>query len=111
MVVWIVDLIIFYAFGGNFGEPFNTTYGLLQIDGFMFLLIGTALYNNLFDLSFLPCLREQSSSDEEPSSSQRQTEATDGTNDENAPLLQKDEYEPKYWANGNVCFIHMLMQS
>ncbi|XP_054756544.2 solute carrier family 35 member F6-like isoform X1 [Lytechinus pictus] len=55
IVVWIVGLVIYYAFDPSFGEPFDVTYGILKIDGFMFLLIGTALYNNLFDLSFLPC--------------------------------------------------------
>lgn len=99
IVVWVVDLIIFYAFGGSFGEAFNTTYGLLQIDGFMFLLIGTALYNNLFDLSFLPCLREQSSqrNAENSQAVTQAEEAKHGTDDERAPLLQQEvEIVPQY---------------
>ncbi|XP_067682026.1 solute carrier family 35 member F6-like [Haliotis asinina] len=55
MLVWGADLFIFYAFDKNFGEPFDKTYGLLQVDGFFFLMIGTALYNNLLDFSWLPC--------------------------------------------------------
>ncbi|XP_074658914.1 solute carrier family 35 member F6-like [Tubulanus polymorphus] len=58
ILVWIVDLVIYYAFDKNFGEEFNITYGLLQIDGFFFLMIGTALYNELIDLSWLPCFRQ-----------------------------------------------------
>ncbi|XP_033736319.1 solute carrier family 35 member F6-like [Pecten maximus] len=57
MLVWGMDLFIYYAFDKGFGEPFDTTYGLLQVDGFLFLLIGTALYNNLVDLHWIPCLR------------------------------------------------------
>ncbi|PIK39601.1 putative solute carrier family 35 member F6, partial [Apostichopus japonicus] len=97
IVVWIVDITIFYAFGQTFGEAFNTTYGLIQIDGFMFLLIGTALYNNLFDLSFLPCLRGQPSDRRSTSVSRGQPEAAaNGTDDEKAPLLGNEELEPKY---------------
>ncbi|XP_064622431.1 solute carrier family 35 member F6-like [Lineus longissimus] len=56
IVVWIVDLIIYYAFDKGFGEEFDKTWGLLQVDGFLFLLIGTALYNELVDVSWLPCM-------------------------------------------------------
>lgn len=56
MLVWGVDLVIYYAFDKNFGEPFDSYYGLLQIDGFIFLMIGTALYNQLLHLEyFVPC--------------------------------------------------------
>ncbi|XP_021378022.1 solute carrier family 35 member F6-like [Mizuhopecten yessoensis] len=57
IIVWGIDLFVYYAFDKGFGEPFDKTYGLLQVDGFLFLLIGTALYNNLVDLSWIPCLR------------------------------------------------------
>ena len=42
----------------NFGEPFDKTYGILQVDGFLFLLIGTALYNELMDVPCVECLRK-----------------------------------------------------
>lgn len=75
------------------------SFSLSTVDGFMFLLIGTALYNNLFDLSFLPCLREPSN-ERNAENSQTETqaeEATHGTEDERAPLLkQKVEIVPQY---------------
>ncbi|KAK3092644.1 hypothetical protein FSP39_005347 [Pinctada imbricata] len=57
IMVWAVDLLIFYAFDKNFGEPFDKQYGLLQVDGFFFLMIGTALYNGLIHVECIPCLR------------------------------------------------------
>ncbi|XP_064601853.1 solute carrier family 35 member F6-like [Liolophura sinensis] len=57
LLVWVADLTIYYAFGGSFGEPFDKYWGLLQVDGFLFLLVGTALYNQLIDLSWLPCCK------------------------------------------------------
>ncbi|KAL8602688.1 hypothetical protein ACOMHN_058641 [Nucella lapillus] len=53
ILVWGVDLFIYYAFDKNFGEEFDNSYGLLQVDGFMFLVIGTMLYNQLM---VVPCL-------------------------------------------------------
>ncbi|KAH3856305.1 hypothetical protein DPMN_098891 [Dreissena polymorpha] len=56
IMVWVVDMLIYYAFDKNFGEPFEKSYGILQIDGFIFLLIGTAIYNQLLDIrNFVPC--------------------------------------------------------
>lgn len=60
LCVWVVNLFIFYVIEKTidpdakptFGEEFDTTYGFLQIDGFLFLLIGSALYNEIIDL---PC--------------------------------------------------------
>lgn len=58
MLVWGADLIIYYAFDKDFGEPFDKQFGLLQVDGFFFLLIGTALYNELVHVECIPCLRK-----------------------------------------------------
>ncbi|XP_071484000.1 solute carrier family 35 member F6-like [Diadema antillarum] len=99
IVVWIVGLIIYYAFDPTFGEPFNVTYGILKIDGFMFLLIGTGLYNNLFDLSFLPCrcfqAEEQTAPRENGTDDSTKTEGNiqdvaswEGESDERTPLFQ-----------------------
>lgn len=55
IMVWGVDLFIYYAADKDFGEPFDKTYGILQVDGFIFLMIGTALYNGLIDLSWISC--------------------------------------------------------
>jgi len=60
LCVWVVNLFIFYVIektidpdaAPTFGEEFDTTYGFLQIDGFLFLLIGSALYNEIIDF---PC--------------------------------------------------------
>ncbi|KAK3597431.1 hypothetical protein CHS0354_040171 [Potamilus streckersoni] len=59
ILVWIVDLIIYYSFDKDFGEPFDNSYGLLQVDGFLFLLIGTSLYNQLIHVECIPCLRKE----------------------------------------------------
>lgn len=47
IVVWVVDLFIYYVFDKSFGEAWDSRYGIFQVDGFLFLLLGTALYNEL----------------------------------------------------------------
>ncbi|CAH3143271.1 unnamed protein product [Porites evermanni] len=47
IVVWLVDLFIYYVFHEGFGEAWDKRYGIFQVDGFLFLLLGTALYNQL----------------------------------------------------------------
>lgn len=47
IVVWLVDLFIHYVFHEGFGEAWDKRYGIFQVDGFLFLLLGTALYNQL----------------------------------------------------------------
>ncbi|XP_030833040.1 solute carrier family 35 member F6 [Strongylocentrotus purpuratus] len=103
IVVWIVGLVIYYGFDPSFGEPFDVTYGILKIDGFMFLLIGTALYNNLFDLSFLPCQcfhgedrSSGSTRDERDASSNgvgsiQDAARPEGDDDERAPLIKSNQ--------------------
>ncbi|XP_065058715.1 solute carrier family 35 member F6-like [Rhopilema esculentum] len=61
LVVWVVSLFIYYAIDETFGEVWNKTYGMFQVDGFMLLLIGTAMYNQLIDLSWIRCFRQSSS--------------------------------------------------
>ncbi|CAH1793272.1 unnamed protein product [Owenia fusiformis] len=58
IVVWITGLVIYYFFDKSFGEEFDSTYGLLQIDGFLFLMIGTAMYNGLMPMPWFSCCRE-----------------------------------------------------
>jgi len=66
LAVWIVNLFIYYVIERSldssadptFGEKFDTTYGFLQIDGFLFLLIGSALYNEIMDIPCLPPYEE-----------------------------------------------------
>lgn len=70
LCVWVVNLFIYYVIeksvnpgaGPTFGEEFDTSYGFLQIDGFLFLLIGSALYNEIIDL---PCWQDPSPEEEE----------------------------------------------
>jgi len=54
LVVWITSLFIYYVVDKSFGEAWNINYGMFQVDGFMLLLIGTAMYNQLFKI---PCNR------------------------------------------------------
>ncbi|XP_065665184.1 solute carrier family 35 member F6 isoform X2 [Hydra vulgaris] len=56
-VVWVCSLILYYG-NGHYGEPFDKQYGLIQIDGFLLLLFGTAIYNQLFDFSWIPCAKK-----------------------------------------------------
>jgi len=45
MIVWIVDMILYYFISrGQFGEPW-TEYSYLQVIGFVFLVIGTFQYS------------------------------------------------------------------
>ncbi|GFO15881.1 solute carrier family 35 member f6-like [Plakobranchus ocellatus] len=67
IIVWVTSLFIYYVADKNFGEPFDKQYGLLQVDGFAFLLIGTALYNQLMDVPCMPwCSQDDRELDEFP---------------------------------------------
>eukprot|EP00794_Sanderia_malayensis_P020372 gene20372-22381_t len=59
LVVWVISLFIYYVIDESFGEEWNKAYGMIQVDGFLFLLIGTVMYNQLFDFSWLPCTKNQ----------------------------------------------------
>ncbi|KAK0042295.1 solute carrier family 35 member F6-like isoform X1 [Biomphalaria pfeifferi] len=59
IIVWLASLFVYYAIDETYGEPFDKSYGLLQVDGFAFLLMGTALYNQLMDVPCMPwCTQE-----------------------------------------------------
>ena len=48
ILVWGVDLLIYYAFNSStFGEPW-TTYSPLQLGGFIFIVLGTLMYKEIF---------------------------------------------------------------
>ncbi|XP_033127912.1 solute carrier family 35 member F6-like [Anneissia japonica] len=89
ILVWFVDLIIYYAFDKGFGEEFDVTYGILQIDGFMFLMIGTAMYNGLMPVDFIPCCRD----DSQPNftSSVNDEDNVDDSSNDKASLLKNTE--------------------
>ncbi|XP_060601901.1 solute carrier family 35 member F6-like [Ruditapes philippinarum] len=56
IMVWAVGMTIYYGFDQNFGEPFDKSYGILQVDGFLFLVIGTSIYKNILEIrNFVPC--------------------------------------------------------
>ncbi|XP_041353589.1 solute carrier family 35 member F6-like [Gigantopelta aegis] len=105
ILVWAADLVTYYAFDKNFGEPFDKSYGLLQVDGFLFLLIGTALYNQLVDLSWIHCLRkleelkpvDTTITVPSPKHIQRgDFEESYQSFDEHSRLIDHDEVEPSY---------------
>lgn len=56
--VWLISLILFYSTDERFGEPFDTAWGLIQIDGFAFLILGTLIYNKVLDLTIFPFFAE-----------------------------------------------------
>ncbi|XP_047137204.1 solute carrier family 35 member F6 [Hydra vulgaris] len=57
VIVWLCSIIIYYSTNQKYGEKFDDKWGLLQIDGFLLLIIGTAIYYQLFDFSWLPCIK------------------------------------------------------
>ncbi|XP_065684104.1 solute carrier family 35 member F6 isoform X2 [Hydra vulgaris] len=57
VIIWLCSIIVYHSTNGKYGEKFDDDYGLLQIDGFLLLLIGTAIYNQLFDFSWIPCIK------------------------------------------------------
>ncbi|KAF8567293.1 hypothetical protein P879_04649 [Paragonimus westermani] len=57
--VWIVSLILYYTAGHQFGEPFEISWGLIELNGFALLVIGTLIYNQVMDLSFIPVCQKQ----------------------------------------------------
>ncbi|XP_018647591.1 hypothetical protein Smp_163220 [Schistosoma mansoni] len=54
-LVWICSLILYYGIGPPYGEPFNIGWGLIEIDGFALLIIGTLIHNRVLDITLLPC--------------------------------------------------------
>jgi len=91
IVVWVVDLFIYYVFDKSFGEAWDSRYGIFQVDGFLFLLLGTALYNELLVIPPLmpkPDPPQVQASDEPENESPRVGE--------NEPLLRGREQSAPY---------------
>ncbi|XP_065665183.1 solute carrier family 35 member F6-like isoform X2 [Hydra vulgaris] len=57
VIVWLCSIIVYYSTNKKYGEKFDEKWGLLQIDGFLLLIIGTAIYYQLFDFSWIPCIK------------------------------------------------------
>ncbi|CAH8444614.1 unnamed protein product [Heterobilharzia americana] len=53
--VWIFSLILYYVIGPPYGEPFSIGWGIIEIDGFALLIIGTLVHNRVLDITLLPC--------------------------------------------------------
>ncbi|XP_027050889.1 solute carrier family 35 member F6-like isoform X2 [Pocillopora damicornis] len=91
IVVWLVDLFIHYVFDESFGEAWDKRYGIFQVDGFLFLMLGTALYNEL--LIIPPLMPKPESPQEDQASDEEQDESPESG--ENEPLLRsRDQSEP-----------------
>ncbi|KER22577.1 hypothetical protein T265_09374 [Opisthorchis viverrini] len=60
-LVWCISLVLYYSTSGRFGESFDVSWGLIQIDGFACLIIGTLIYNKVMDVSFISCCAEPDS--------------------------------------------------
>ncbi|KAH9505180.1 hypothetical protein Btru_058892 [Bulinus truncatus] len=94
IIVWLASLFVYYAINKDYGEPFDKSFGLLQVDGFAFLLIGTALYNQLMDVPCIPwCTQDHQ--EEFPSAVHpsvqddgNQDETYNSMADENTALIQ-----------------------
>lgn len=94
ILVWVVDLLIFYAFDKDYGEPFDKDYGLLQVDGFLFLLMGTALYNELIEVPCIPCLRKQDQVQTVTVTGHGNIQDGGDSDEEKRPLIRKNQ-DPK----------------
>lgn len=62
ILVWVIDIIIFYLSKGSFGESWNA-YSYVQLIGFSLLVIGTIVYNGVIKIPGL--IYEQSGTPQE----------------------------------------------
>jgi len=85
IVVWVVDLFVHYVFHEAFGEAWDNRYGIFQVDGFLFLLLGTALYNQL--LIIPPLMPKPDPPQQVPASGEPNNDTNSGSS-ENEPLLR-----------------------
>ncbi|CAL1536291.1 unnamed protein product [Lymnaea stagnalis] len=95
IIVWLASLFVYYVINKDYGEPFDKSYGLLQVDGFAFLLIGTALYNQLMDVPCVPWCTKEQEMQEFPSAVQSSVqeggdyeESYNSMAEENSPLIK-----------------------
>lgn len=91
IVVWLVDLFVHYVFHEGFGEAWDSRYGIFQVDGFLFLLLGTALYNQL--LIIPPLMPKPDSTQQVQASPEGDDDATVGSA-ESEPLLRDRTDQP-----------------
>ncbi|TNN15680.1 Solute carrier family 35 member F6 isoform 1 [Schistosoma japonicum] len=61
-LVWICSLILYYGIGPAYGESFDVGWGLIEVDGFALLIIGTLIHNRVLDITLLPCCPNASDS-------------------------------------------------
>ncbi|KAJ7382373.1 hypothetical protein OS493_035434 [Desmophyllum pertusum] len=91
IVVWLVDLFVYYVFHEGFGEAWDSKYGIFQVDGFLFLLLGTALYNELL---IIPPWMPKPDPPQQAQASDEPENDSPGSG-ENEPLLRgHDQSEP-----------------
>ncbi|XP_058964706.2 solute carrier family 35 member F6 isoform X1 [Pocillopora verrucosa] len=91
IVVWAVELFIHYALHEDFGETWDRKYSIFQVDGFLFLMLGTALYNEL--LIIPPLMPKPDASQQDQASNE--IENGDVDLPENEPFLRGiDKAEP-----------------
>ncbi|XP_059140313.1 solute carrier family 35 member F6-like [Physella acuta] len=103
IIVWLASLFVYYVINTDYGEPFDKSYGLLQVDGFAFLLIGTALYNQLMDVPCMPWCTKDPESDEIPTAVGPSIQNVDDYEesyssmaDENSTLVKKGQKPTVY---------------
>lgn len=86
IVVWLVGLFIYYAFHEGFGEAWNDEYGIFQVDGFLFLMLGTALYYELLIIPPLMPKPDPSAASQDSSLAERDAGAGESSSEKD-PLL------------------------
>jgi len=52
LLIWVVDLFIYYVISPEYGEVW-TQYSYLEVIGFILLVFGTLMYNSVLRFTFL----------------------------------------------------------
>eukprot|EP01094_Clydonella_sp_ATCC50884_P002698 TRINITY_DN12057_c0_g1_i1.p1 TRINITY_DN12057_c0_g1~~TRINITY_DN12057_c0_g1_i1.p1 ORF type:complete len:418 (+),score=103.37 TRINITY_DN12057_c0_g1_i1:36-1256(+) len=61
VIVWVVEVMLFYITGGSIGQEWVTPWSFLQLAGFGFLVLGTFIYNAVLRIPkvYYPTAAEQ----------------------------------------------------
>jgi len=51
VLIWVIEIVCYYAGAQNFGEGWNV-WSWLEVGGFFLLFLGSSIYNRLF---IVPC--------------------------------------------------------
>lgn len=93
IVVWAIELFIYYVIHEGFGETWDRKYSIFQVDGFLFLMLGTALYNELL---IIPPLMPKPDASQQDRALNGRLENGNADLLENEPLLRSHDQAESY---------------